>query len=177
MRKFFLFGGIALLCTSLLTTSCEKDEKTTPGGGFLARSECLANFDLPDNSNDSLPVYYYDNESLPILKPVNDDLTTFAPYGYEFDLTSGTGTISCIEYMSCCPDSIYSTVIVNDNSIIINNIETSTESCNCMCRYEVVSQLWGIEAKQYTVTILENGIPRSTFNMDLSASPVGVAFE
>ena len=163
-HKFYLFSGITLLCASLLTTSCEKDEKTTPGGGFLARSKCLADFDMP-KSNDSIPIYY---------DAANEDIMKIIPFSYELDLTSGTGTISCIEYMSCCPDSIYSTVSVNDNAITINNIEVATEKCNCMCRYEVVSQLWGIEAKQYTVTILENGATRSTFIMDLSTSPTGI---
>ncbi len=163
MRKFFLFGGIALLCTSLLTTSCEKDEKTTPGGGFLARSECMQSHDMPDNPDDSIPVYY--------------DLTVFPTATYDFDLTSGTGTITCIQYMSCCPDSIYSTVSVNGSEIIIDNKETSSEICNCMCRYEIVSQIWGAEAKQYTVTVLTNGEETTTFNIDLSKETTGSLFK
>ncbi|MEE3485365.1 MAG: hypothetical protein VZQ98_13725 [Bacteroidales bacterium] len=164
MRKFFLFGGIALLCTSLLTTSCEKDEKTTPGGGFLARSECMQSNDMPDNPNDSIPVYY--------------DLTVSPTVTYDFDLTSGTGTITCIKYMNCCSeDSIYSIVSVNGSEIIIDNKEIVDEACNCICRYEIVSQIWGAEAKQYTVTVLTNGKGATTFNIDLSKETTGSLFK
>lgn len=192
MRRFYYLCGMAFLCTLFLATSCEKkekeEEKTQLGGAFLTRSNCLYEYGAPhciveltpeeyedffgDQSGDSQSADAELRTSVTVVEPVIEPAPSVIDYN--FDLSTGTGTISCYYYLSCDPDSIYSTVTVKGNEIIINNIEKLKENAgDCTCKYQIVSSIWGAEAKKYTITVMVNGDMPTKYELDLSKSTEG----
>jgi len=109
------------------------------------------------------------NRELPVgqLKS-HSDCKLFKTAGSEADIPD---TISCVSYVfdasadqlslthvnagfNCCPDSLYCNILVNNDTIIIQEFEKSA-LCRCNCLYDLEIEISGLEIKKYLVRFIE----------------------
>ena len=126
--------------------------KVGPRGAFLRSSDCK----LPDQIErdglaDSLPQLASDTLTE---APKLDDSNMLV--SYQFDVLKGTGTITSLNRMLNCCSERGSKVSVSNDSITINTVETYQVvddsiyvMCDCMCTYDITTQLTGLERKWY----------------------------
>jgi hypothetical protein len=55
---------------------------------------------------------------------------------------------------NCCPDSIYCTITVRGNTILIEEFEKAA-LCHCNCLYDLEIEINGVEAKKYDLKFIE----------------------
>ena len=118
--------------------------------------------------------------------------------GCKHDLKSGTETLqladnlSCAEYtyddtdkkliinhlnagFNCCPESLYCTVSLQNNLIIIKELEVEP-LCDCLCLYDLVIEIEEVAKKKYQIEIQEpysGEQDKLIFSVDLSANTSG----
>ncbi len=184
MSKFHILCGTALLGASFLVTSCEnkEDEKPALGGSYVSATECLSynsavpfcNLELtPD---DPKPQVESSGDVEPVIDPlVVEPVIEPSPsyIRYNIDPASGEGVIECSAHKHCNATSVYSTVKVNGNEIIINIVDPTEGEDECYCSYESKCKIWGAEAKKYVVTVLTNGQYPVQYEIDLSQKTSG----
>ena len=199
MSKFHILCGAALLGASFLVTSCEnkEDEKPALGGSYVSATECLSynsavpfcivelpddlkpqvessgdvpfcNLELtPDDPKPQVESFQTAGDVEPVIEPSPSYIR------YNIDPASGEGVIECSAHKHCNATSVYSTVKVNGNEIIINIVDPTEGEDECYCSYESKCKVWGAEAKKYVVTVLTNGQYPVQYEIDLSQKTSG----
>jgi hypothetical protein len=119
----------------------------------------------------------------------NTDCKTFKSAKIDSALS---GTLSCIIYsfdastnklilkhmnagFNCCPEELYCTISVNNDTIIIQELEKKA-LCNCNCLYDLDIELNGVESKNYYIKIMEPYAideEKLSFGLDLEHSNEG----
>ena len=119
----------------------------------------------------------------------NTDCKTFKSASIDSEVSD---TLSCIFYsfepavnkltlkhvnsgFNCCPESLYCTVSVNNDTIIIQEFEKEA-LCDCNCLYDLDIELNGVEPKIYYIKIIEPyaiGREELNFELDLGHSNEG----
>ncbi len=113
-------------------------------------------------------------------------------------LKSSSGTIntsdslSCIEYLfdkennklaikhinagfNCCPDSLYCTISLINDTIIIQEFEAAA-LCGCTCLFDLDIDLHGVASRSYHIKFIEPYNREQTmlnFDINLTKDPVG----
>jgi hypothetical protein len=76
---------------------------------------------------------------------------------------------------NCCPEELYCTVSMNNDTIIIQEFEKKS-LCRCNCLYDLDIELIGVESKNYSIKIIEPyamGQEKLNFKLDLEHSNEG----
>ena len=71
---------------------------------------------------------------------------------------------------NCCPDYLYTDVSLVNDTILIQEFEAAS-LCNCTCLYDLDILVTGVEAKKYTIKIVEpyySGEQKIIFDVDLN---------
>jgi len=108
------------------------------------------------------------------------------------DAIQAADSISCVEYsyeasgkqlvlkhinagFNCCPDYLYCTVHLKNDTIIIREHEASS-LCDCSCLYDLDMEISGVQARKYQVRFIEpyaGNQEELVFEMDLSEGSSG----
>jgi len=54
---------------------------------------------------------------------------------------------------NCRPDDIAVSLSVRENRLILREKEVLTTPCDCLCCYDVVTEIAGIESRRYTIIV------------------------
>lgn len=80
------------------------------------------------------------------------------PESVEFDYSQEVLTVIHINgVFNCCLEEITSTVTVAGSVIDLFEQEVTPDPCNCICPYDVVTQIQNLESGGYTVNVYTNG--------------------
>jgi hypothetical protein len=80
---------------------------------------------------------------------------TLSCLNYLFDDSDNKLTIKHINAaFNCCPESIYCTVSLSYDTIIISEYEAMSQ-CNCDCLYDLDFVINGVESKEYNIKLNE----------------------
>jgi hypothetical protein len=95
---------------------------------------------------------------------------------YSFDITTQTLQLKHFNSaFNCCPDEIFTEIIITNDSIIIEEKER-TAMCDCLCLFDLTTLVKNIENKNYTVVIREPYIDEEqpfAINTNFYKSPTG----
>ena len=148
-----VFVGILIF----LSYSCEKNQVNNSDitGKLIKNTDCKtfksANIDSVDSDTLSCILYSFDpSVNKLILKHVNAGF-------------------------NCCPESLYCTVSLNNDTIIIQEFEKES-LCRCNCLYDLDIELNGVESKTYYIKIIEPyaiNEEKLNFELDLDYSNEG----
>ena len=72
---------------------------------------------------------------------------------------------------NCCPDYLYTDVSLVNDTILIQEFESVATPCRCNCLYDLDILVTGVEAKKYTIKIVEpyySGEQKIIFDVDLN---------
>jgi hypothetical protein len=74
---------------------------------------------------------------------------------YNYDPANSTLSLQHINAgFNCCPESLYCSVELVDDTIIIQEFEKSA-MCNCCCLFDLNIELEGVDLKMYTIKFIE----------------------
>ena len=94
-------------------------------------------------------------------------------FKYDFDLKTGNGTITFINFESNCCDSLKA--ILDPSSAIpyikLKTVSLRDEVCKCLCTYDVSASFRGMKKREYTIEW-----DNYKFKIDLSASASGIIY-
>lgn len=94
--------------------------------------------------------YEYDGESLLLIKHINAGF-------------------------NCCPDSILADITIVDNLITIEEKESLSNPCHCLCLFDLDLEITNLEPGEYTIRVIEpyvkSGEEQLEFSINLSTSP------
>ncbi len=95
---------------------------------------------------------------------------------YTFDATSEKLKLSHYNSgFNCCPESLYCTVSVNRDTIIIREYEKAV-GCKCNCLYDLNIEITGVAPKKYYIRFVEpyaGNQPVIIFTADLAKDKEG----
>jgi len=105
--------------------------------------------------------------------PSNQDCLT-----WEYD---GEGTLRIVHVnagLNCCPGTIRADIDIEGNEIVITPSEGEDMiPCRCLCLYDLVYEISGVTAEEYTITVIEEYLPEGAeilaVTIDLSLEPQG----
>lgn len=147
--------SIMVFSVCIIISGCTKDEtKTQPiDGKLISHTDCKIFLSKStDTGNDESCVEYsFDetNNSL-ILKHIN------------------TG-------FNCCPDGLYCEIEFTNDTIFIKESENAA-LCNCLCLFDMNSEITGIGSGQYYLKFIEpycGSQDKLEFTVDLKQNPSG----
>ncbi len=134
----------------IMFAACEDEPIENPQGKVTKYSECknFTSFYKSMNSNsESCIIYSYNG--------INKLLLTHVNAGF-----------------NCCPNSIYATVNLDGNKLIINEGENAND-CRCLCLYDIEIAINNISPGNYTIVVnepyAENG-PPFEFEVNLNSA-------
>lgn len=121
------------------------EKPATPGlhGRFVKATEC-------NESNDTNA------------RPANNYIT------FNFDLESGTGTITINNIIINCCDTLSGDITTSDNTITLTPKVTGHAACNCLCSHSIIYEISGIEEKKYR--IIATDIIDTTIDLSIGTS-------
>ncbi len=94
-------------------------------------------------------------------------------FKYDFDLKTGNGTITFINFESNCCDSLKA--ILDPSSAIpyikLKTVSLKDDVCKCLCTYDVTATFRGMKKREYTIEW-----DNYKFKIDLSASASGIIY-
>ncbi len=132
-----------------LCTDCCNPEGSLTGMIGCKTFETIPNYDVTPPDQDCIE-YNYDGEGTLLLTHVNAGF-------------------------NCCPE-IETNVIIEDNTIIIEEIEILGE-CDCLCLFDLYYEIINLQPGEYTITVIEPYVPPDeetlSFTVDLELSPSG----
>lgn len=139
MKHIYYSLTISLL-VGLCTISCETKEKEQPQtstikGQLVSHSSCKSSLKSTpevDTSPDSLSCieYTFNNETKTLI--INHTNAAF----------------------NCCPDSLYCTVTVKGDTLLIQEFEQSS-LCSCNCLYDLTIEVDSLDVKAYHMVFIE----------------------
>ena len=95
---------------------------------------------------------------------------------YSFDEANNKLTIKHINAgFNCCPDSLYCDVILNNDTIMIQEFEKDG-LCNCDCLYDLNIEIIGVASQKYYIKIDEPYRRKQaelSFKIDLTKNKAG----
>ena len=122
---------------SFLIFTCEdtkENESLTLKGELIDHSDCKNNKST-----------FNDSETPDSLTCVN----------YNYDPLNNTLSIQHINAgFNCCPESLYCSVELVNDTILIQEFETSA-LCNCCCLFDLNLELEGVDVGMYTIKFIE----------------------
>ncbi|MDD3643453.1 MAG: hypothetical protein PHQ19_08340 [Candidatus Krumholzibacteria bacterium] len=151
-------SAIAILASGCTTDTVDTAREPLPVSGALVASS-------PECKTDVVGLG-------PELPSDQDCLT------WEYD---GEGTLRIVHAnagLNCCPGTIRADVEIDGSEIVITPDEGEDGSpCRCLCLYDLVYELSGISAEEYTITVVEQYLPEGAailaVTVDLSLIPEG----
>ena len=139
-------GKLFLILLIFIAFSCDKNSIDNSDGKLVTHTLCKDEKNSAFDTGESCVEYSYDDESNILnLKHIN---TAF----------------------NCCPDRLYCDISINNDTIIIEEFERKQE-CNCVCLYDIESEVYNIEAKTYILKFIEPYLGNQeelVFEIDLS---------
>jgi hypothetical protein len=151
--KLTITSLFALIAIELLFYACEKNNLSS--NGLISHSECKGK-----------------SKSTAIETP--DSISSIE---YSFDSPNGKLSIKHINAaFNCCFDSLFCDIIVNKDTIIIQECETIKQACYCDCLYDLNIEVNDIVPQKYFIKITEplcGDQPRLNFEIDLQKDKKG----
>lgn len=96
---------------------------------------------------------------------------------FSFDATTNRLYIKHINAgFNCCPDSLYCTVKVSNDTIIIQEFENE-QLCNCSCLYDLDIEIEGVGSQKYQIKFIEpycGNQEQIIFGVDFSVQKQGL---
>ncbi|MCK9305116.1 MAG: hypothetical protein PHP30_09850 [Bacteroidales bacterium] len=108
--------------------------------------------------------------------PINFTPDTISLIEYIYDRENNKLILKHINAgFNCCPDSLFSTVELQDNTIRIEEFEKKA-LCHCLCLYDLLFEVKGIDRQQYRIRFVEPyayGLNELIFDIDLTKETTG----
>ena len=140
---------LSLLVITLF--SCKKAEINETYGKLISHTSCKNEKDVITTNSESCANYTYNsaNKTLQI-KHIN---TSF----------------------NCCPDELFCDISIENDTIIIEESEKDA-GCDCMCLFDIETEIYNVDAKSYIVKFIEPYIgdqEKLIFEINLNDSTSG----
>ncbi len=139
-------GNLFLILLIFIAFSCDKNSIDNTDGKLVTHTLCKDEKSILYDTGESCVEYSYDAESKILsLKHIN---TTF----------------------NCCPDRLYCDISLNNDTVIIEEYERK-QDCNCICLYDIESEVYNIEPQTYILKFIEPYLGNQeelVFEIDLS---------
>jgi len=150
-KTFFLFISILLLI------GCNESNKATSKGGLIKDLSKCGGFDDRKTRNVKIN---FKNDTSYISYNYKDNILFLTHYNAKFN---------------CCPKSISAESTIDNNNIIIKETEnTSSQSCDCMCLYDLEVKVDNIISNIYEISFDEAyGNDEINFTVDLDNNTSG----
>lgn len=156
-----LFAVLFTLIIALLLFSCEDDQQHASSSKKDLMGEVISHSDCKSfkagTSGDTI------SDSMSCVK-------------YEFIKSTNTLNLKHINAgFNCCPDSLYCTITLSGDTIIIEEHELQA-LCDCNCLFDLDIELNNCNAKRYEIKFIEpysHSQKPLCFSIDLSTEPSG----
>ncbi|MCD4794423.1 MAG: hypothetical protein K8R54_14395 [Bacteroidales bacterium] len=139
-------GKLFLILLIFIVFACDKNLIDNSDGKLVSHTLCKNEKNIVFDTGESCIEYSYDAERKVLnLKHIN---TAF----------------------NCCPDKLYCKISINNDTIIIEEFERKQE-CDCICLYDIETEVYNIEAKTYVLKFIEPYLgdqEELVFEIDLS---------
>jgi hypothetical protein len=137
--KKAVFSLLTVFCIAFMFFSCGKNDEINKElpmtGQLVGSSACKSNL-----------------KSSSLGSETPDTLSCVA---YAFDPENNKLTLKHINAaLNCCPNSVYCTIELHGDTILIQEFETSA-LCNCNCLYDLDIEITGVDLKKYLIQFIE----------------------
>jgi hypothetical protein len=125
IKPVYIFLYVLIFCLS-----CDRNTIKNQDGKLITHSLCKNEKQIVDTTAESCVEYSYNRSGeILSLKHINAGF-------------------------NCCPEKLYCNITIENDTIFLEELERS-QSCNCLCLYDMETEVYGVKAQTYIVKYME----------------------